>query len=296
MKTKKALKGFTLIELIVVVAIFGMIMAAAYAIIGPVRNLYNSTYSYTDSVAVVDNVAMYLESNLRYCNRIDICDNANIANETGFRNAKVDEFIARYHLKDTARISNVVKDEFIYLLKIDNPDPADPAVPVDLDAPSLALTDRESGKISVWKYSVKNSAWVDADFKEWAVNRQFYDEYTFTSAIRNTQDRLGADSLDFTLNVNLFHNDRRYGEISEIRNTNLDNVVAFPLINVVDTNGIIQEPIIIKNAAGDTEALPSVNRYFYRDTYTSADPSDAFVSAGADIYIMFTQCPKIENE
>lgn len=295
MENKKRFRGFTLVELIVVIAVFGLLMAAALAILGPVSDIYKSTYTYADSVAVVDNVAMYLEDNLRYANRMDICDVAIISNETGFRNAKVSEFVSRYHLNDSTKISNKVDEEIVYLMKIDNPDPDNPGDTLLLNTPTLDNKYINSGKISVWKYSVKESKWLDDEYKEWAVNRQFYNDYTFTSFISNTRDKGGAESLNFTLNINMYHNDRKGGVLTQITNTKLENTVSFPLVNLVDASGMLQETMFV-NTGSEIKELPKVNRYFYRDTYSSGDPSDGFVKKGNDIYIMYTQCPSIEDE
>lgn len=301
LKKRRILKGFTLVELIVVIAVFGLLMAAAMAILGPVKGLYDSTYTYSNSVAVVDNVSMYLESNLRYANRIDICDEAYIKadDEENFRNAKITEFIGNYHLNDSNRVSQAVADEVVYLLKIDNPDPDSPGELVGLDTDTLNLKYKNDkpGRIQVWKYKAKDGSELKSEYKAWAVNELFYDDYSFTSVIDNTRDKDGAEILNFTLNINLFHNDRKGkgpDNIVQITNTKLDNVVSFPLINVVDTKGIIQDRIFVKNAiTEEAEEIPGKDRYNYRNTYTTTDPSDSFVGKGTDIYITFTKCPEI---
>ncbi|MDR0920254.1 MAG: type II secretion system GspH family protein [Oscillospiraceae bacterium] len=71
MKNKK-LKAFTLIELIIVMAIFSLIMGGALMLINPVKSLFNNTSEYTESNASLDNVAHYLETTLNAANRMHI--------------------------------------------------------------------------------------------------------------------------------------------------------------------------------------------------------------------------------
>lgn len=288
MKKKKSLKGFTLIELIVVIAVFGLILAAALSILGPVNNIYSTTYRYSDSVAIVDNVSMYIEDNLRYCNRMDICDKALIADLDAFKTKKVDEFITRYRLNDTSKVSQVVPNEKIYLMKIENPEGITDLNPDTLDNSNY----KQSGKVSLWTYTL-GSGWTD--YKEWAVNEQFYEDYTFTSEIQSMH--VGMDSKNFTMSINLFHNDKKAGALQQISKTHLDNTVSFPLVNLVDNAGKIQEKIFVKNGTDIVEAC-QVSRFYYRNTYDSSlshDDSDDKVAAGNDIYIMYTKTPAIET-
>lgn len=288
LKKKKSLKGFTLIELIVVIAVFGLILAAALSILNPVNNIFQSTYRYTDSVSIVDNVSMYVEDNLRYCNRMDVCDKALIADLDAFRNEKVSEFIDRYRMNDASKISQKVPNEKIYLMKIENPDGISDLNPDTLDLANF----KQSGKISLWTYTM-GSGWTG--YKEWAVNEEFYNDYTFTTEI--TSMHVGTSSRDFTMNINLFHNDRKAKVLQQISNTNLDNIVSFPLVNLVNGSGKIMEDIYVKNGT-DIIKSSSVPRFEYRNTYNSSlshDLSDDKVSPGNDIYIMFTKTPAIED-
>lgn len=69
MKTK-SLKAFTLAELIIVMAIFGMIMMGALALINPVRELFTTTARYENVRASMDNVNNILETTIRNANRL----------------------------------------------------------------------------------------------------------------------------------------------------------------------------------------------------------------------------------
>ena len=60
MKNKKNLKGFTLVELIVVMAVFGIIMLGAMRFLDPVSKMMKGASLQEANSAVVDNVKRYL--------------------------------------------------------------------------------------------------------------------------------------------------------------------------------------------------------------------------------------------
>lgn len=67
---KKILKGFTLIELIVVMAIFSILMAGALALVDPVSRINKSASDFEKTSAYVDNIQDYLQDSLRYAENV----------------------------------------------------------------------------------------------------------------------------------------------------------------------------------------------------------------------------------
>lgn len=313
---RSTLKGFTLVEMIVVVAVFGLILAAALAIVGPVTNIFKSTSTYADSAACVDNISMYIEDNVRYANRVDICNKVCATDETNFINTRVKEFSEKYYLfdKQDYRASQYVSDEKIYVMKINNPDDQT----LDLDADTLNVSHMKSGQISLWVYDAYTCDEIASEKKEWAVNEEMYRDYSYTvnmGIYDETTDTYVVSASGFCLNLNLFRNVKKAGSYTHLENTKLDNVVSFSLDNVYNrgsiaggvAGGAVEEDIYIyKNGKGshtpgdDTDIIKwaSVPRYAYSETYptTGAVPaSNSYVTSGNDIYIFYTQCPKIEN-
>ena len=74
MKTKKTVKGFTLIELIIVCALFSLIMIGAMALLKPVSTFYKQSVEYEAARSTTDMIGDYLEGTLRFSNKIFICD------------------------------------------------------------------------------------------------------------------------------------------------------------------------------------------------------------------------------
>lgn len=66
MEKKKKLKGFTLIELIIVLAIFSVILALVMSFIDPVSNLMKRASIKERTAAYVDNITEYVDNSIHY--------------------------------------------------------------------------------------------------------------------------------------------------------------------------------------------------------------------------------------
>lgn len=91
---RAALKGFTLIELIVVMAIFSLIMFGAMQLMDPVTRIFNNTSQFETATANMDNMKRYLEGTLRYASRLEVHCDCDLS-ETQIK-AYVDEFWRYY--------------------------------------------------------------------------------------------------------------------------------------------------------------------------------------------------------
>lgn len=79
-KNLKRLKGFTLIELIIVMAIFGIIMVGVIQFIAPVSELYNSTSLKDSQRSAQNSMLKYLTESTKHATRIMIIENPGITN------------------------------------------------------------------------------------------------------------------------------------------------------------------------------------------------------------------------
>ncbi len=72
MKKRKRLSGFTLLELVIVMAIFSAIAVGALAMIRPAMQLFHKTSAQEEAAADIDNISRYIQDNLRYADRVNI--------------------------------------------------------------------------------------------------------------------------------------------------------------------------------------------------------------------------------
>lgn len=67
---KKKLKGFTLVELIIVLALFGLIMMSVVQLLNPVTKFFVRSTNFESTSACVDNMKRCIEGNLKYADRV----------------------------------------------------------------------------------------------------------------------------------------------------------------------------------------------------------------------------------
>lgn len=294
---KTKLKGFTLIELIVVVAVFGILLAAALSLLGPVNKVFKSTVSYADGSAMVDNVSKYVEDNLRYSNRLRVYDSVFVLDESSFVDKYVKELRDDFYLSNPSKVSQNVPDEKIYVMKIDNPD----ITRDELSGETLDRTYLSMGRIALWTFDVANNGWVAPDGsissavvknKISAVNEQFYSQYLFTTTLEDSYSDTTTDVSNLYMKLNVFCDEKPWDETSTLVNTNIGNVVAFPLVNLVSTSSITQENIFFYKA-GTTEVDMDNPQSVFKYSYNKGAVDLA--SDGVDIYFVFTKAPHIEN-
>jgi len=74
---RKAKKGFTLVETIVVIALIALIMACVVAFSGPVRTMMKNTNAKADAITINKIIANYIERRLSYANYINVYPRVN---------------------------------------------------------------------------------------------------------------------------------------------------------------------------------------------------------------------------
>ncbi|MCM1508194.1 MAG: prepilin-type N-terminal cleavage/methylation domain-containing protein [Ruminococcus flavefaciens] len=124
MKSKKNLKGFTLVELIVVMAVFGIIMLGAIQFLDPVNRMMKGASLQESNTASVDNVKRYFEGTLRYATALDVhmgeLPTPSLASVTPEEQAACD-FVDRYYT-DSCDSSDKPINVKVHVMKIDNED------------------------------------------------------------------------------------------------------------------------------------------------------------------------------
>ncbi len=92
-KKKTTLKGFTLIELIIVLAIFSVIMMLVMSFIDPVSKLMTKTSVRERTSAYVDNIGEYVSKSIRHAQNLWVYENGLTGNEEDL----VTDFVNTYY-------------------------------------------------------------------------------------------------------------------------------------------------------------------------------------------------------
>lgn len=294
---KKKLKGFTLVELIVVIAVFGLIIAASLSLFSPALRIFQNANDYSASAGMVDNVRRVVEDNLRYANRMDVYVGPDIsAGETAFIDSKVGEFRNKFLFGTTDKERVTFGKDNVYVMKINNPE----------TFKDISSTAERPGKVSLWKYD--SGVLNGSESKEWAISEGVYQDYSFSLSFGITWDTemktiVGREKeliktgtytdfgnfvspSNFRLILDIYendYNDRANKSTSSysLLKTNVSNVVALSFVNMASSTTLHTEKIryIDHTISGDPEATltPEPTRY----TFTN----DSF---SQDIYIVYT--------
>lgn len=96
----KKTKGFTLIELIIVMAILTILMAAIMQMFKPIRETYVDATLYENQRTVQNGVIQYISESVRYATDMGIYTKNNTSNVTEAVNAFADAYIAANNIVD----------------------------------------------------------------------------------------------------------------------------------------------------------------------------------------------------
>ena len=166
MKTT-SVKGFTLIELIVVMAVFSIIMFGAMNLMTPVSKVMVQTENYENGNAVVSNISDYLENELSAAEFLDTYNTVPTNLET------VAKDFAQYYYEGVLKSgSSVTSPTYatgkVHVMVIDNT--PDAAGNVNTHIKSYVYNAGfETGAVSVTEESANSSA----------LNEAYYDNYRF---------------------------------------------------------------------------------------------------------------------
>ena len=159
---KKSLKGFTLMELIIVLALFSIIMFSVVQLLDPVTKFYVRSSNFESTTACIDNMKRSIEGNLKYVDRIrgyayykpydgDYVDQPDVSDDLkGHLTSFYNYFFANRKATDSAG--------FIYVLAFDNTRVSAPALAGPTYQVVSDFTDqkRNSGQMILYKFWFNN--------------------------------------------------------------------------------------------------------------------------------------------
>ncbi|MGN0620594.1 MAG: type II secretion system protein J [Porcipelethomonas sp.] len=296
---KNKLKGFTLLELIIVMAIFSGLMVGAMAILRPVQKLYNTTAEFEDINADLDNVRRYIEDNIKYADKVNVYTGYNSVSElisspdaaqlpeVQLKPGTTDEyekvskpvdpltFFKKYYY------DNVINDnnKNIFIMEISNAPSATDA----LSNPSGSM-----GKVNIYKLDLSDSSYNLIS----EANEEYYKKYSYNFHLGKPDSAspgsyTGFDYNNAVMSIDVFKNDfsdsdndgKYFTEMLRSDNTShSDTTASFSFVNIavspeisVDTTliGSIAEDDEIKNT--DNKIVRKAMRYKFFDSGTPSD-------------------------
>ncbi len=254
-KKQTKVKGFTLIELVVVVAIFSIILFGAMQLIDPVSKIFNSTSNYETSAACVDNIKRYMEGSLRYADFVEVYEGGYIdAGDAAITEEKAIQAFTDKFFKNACETTDGTIDAVdyrnvnIYVMKIDN---------------------AANGKISKTTYKMNTKLRADGTYEEkasstteWAVNKAYYSSYDFNIALG--ANGVAADRTNFAMTITAT---RKHDSVSTATSASL------ALINIVNGRKITYDQLVY---TGPDKSVSIANRSdLFAMHKKTTDPEDA---------------------
>lgn len=272
----KKVKGFTLVELIVVVAIFGIIMAAALSILQPISDVFMSTAKYENARAYSDNERLFVENNLKYATNLTVVyDVANTgADIPSDVISKADDMV-----NDLSAFGVGTSQNPLYVMKLAN---------------------TNEGKVSIYKnsgsgFSLYNKA-----------NDEIYKNYAYEFEMPfNDNDGDGVDECVFgvsnaKLDIKIYPKKFKSGGVVELDTAyNLSTVATFSFVNLrnaIGNDGAWKDDIYLDSTGHIVDA--SSPEAQLASSTTLAKPYGGCTGLGTadgDIYFVYT-LPKFVNE
>lgn len=234
MKLRKKVKGFTLMELIVVMAIFSIVMFSALSLMTPTGKIMNTTYSMEQKASTLLNAKDYLEQTFHYAEYIQISD-SNLNNQADLERFVHEHYAGKIHQNESGDME--YSSGLVHVMCIDN---------------------TNHGKISTWTYNFQaGDQRGDIDpsnddpstvnmtpvgYEEWAVNRANYTDnwYRFALGIYELNETISSGMLVPNTNVMKATTEGGLGGFG--RSNFAISVVSYPVDNARNqAKGITQE-------------------------------------------------------
>jgi len=236
MKVKQ--KGFTLVEMIIVLALFSLIMYSVVQLLEPVSKYFVRSSNFESTTACVDNIKRTIEGNLKYADRVwvysgykpydgDYTDSPNVS-------ATLRSQVGRFYLEYFEDRAAIDSSGSIYVLVFDNSDSTTRIS--NLAEQTLSSFNNSkvgSGKIILYEFKFDNYADAlynmrvsmggsldlpndpdptkhpkmnyvtthDVTVTDWYVNQKLYNNYEYTFTLGNDSAGAVFDPSNFVINI-----------------------------------------------------------------------------------------------
>ena len=196
-RMKKIIKGFTLIELVIVLALFSIVMFSVLQLLDPVSKFFVRSSNYETTTACIDNIKRAIEGNLKYADRVRVF--------SGYEafSGKVAETESPMSAELNAQVNSFWEDFFenrelidcegsIYVMVFDNR-PQNGGIAGLSKLSDFTGQKRNSGKISLFTIPFKRGETIDLTNKnvqveDWYVNQKMYGNYNYKFSLGTSDD------------------------------------------------------------------------------------------------------------
>ncbi len=228
MKGKKNLKGFTLVELIVVMAVFGIIMLGAMQFLDPVNKMMKGASLQEANSATVDNIKRYFEGTLRYADAVYVhngdlkyydVSGAHIIDtslpESARQQQAVEDFVNSCFTNRVDSSNDPIEGK-VYVMKIDNDNQGKITESVFDFTAGYDYNDWNSST-STWDIPQNHPASVSAvSIDTPVINDVYYKDYSiFASIGYNTVNVIHDGDVSYALPAKVT-DDQYFGHIAEV--------------------------------------------------------------------------------
>ncbi|MCQ2434352.1 MAG: type II secretion system GspH family protein [Oscillospiraceae bacterium] len=218
---KQKLKGFTLMELIIVMGIFSLIMVSVLQLLEPVSNYFVRSTNFENTTACVDNIKRAIEGNLKYADRVRVFygydpykENATTADKDSGEALKPEvlanveefynDFFAGRHCTDTKGTIRLM----VFDNRVKTKSPKDNTTTFNDLELLRDYNDFEMNRGEIDMYTFTYDCYdpnfdngdevaATVDGTPWYVNRNMYGNYDYSFRLANQAHRKDAIAHDF---------------------------------------------------------------------------------------------------
>lgn len=234
MKKKRSLKGFTLVELIIVMALFSLVMFSVAQLLSPVSKFYVRTSNYESTTACIDNMKRAIEGNLKYADRVRAYENYDPS-------VSLDGHVLSFWQQFFEDRQVIDCEGTIYAMAFDNSLTVAPSfesstgnwvLPATYtNLNDIAENNLNSGMITLYQYTFDNTnAPTCVQVNNWYVNQRMYGNYDYQFRIGRAEDDMSSFSPDdFKITISAY-------EISRDHTGNTNRLVINPTAHISEAS------------------------------------------------------------
>lgn len=259
----KKLKGFTLVELIIVMAIFSGIAVGALAMIRPAMQLFNKTASQEGASADIDNISRYIQDNLKYADRVNVYYGYGKTSVSDMLNTNISGKYTKIQKdgtewkKDTYESTPLQYFRDYYFSS--SADYAGKNINV------MEIT--QDGHVNIYTYSLETGNEVSGTIT--SISDAFYDKYIFSI----TEWDFSPPNLTITMNIE--YNGVTKGDDGNTRKLNQEKKLGLTFLNIAQRSefNVIERETV---DSGDTIATDATDEYSISDGKITSRPASAY--------------------